>query len=401
MMKMKNVLWSRKRQNGFTLIELLIVLVILLVLMALLLPMVFRRFKSSQVTSARLQIQQLESALELYRADTNAYPLPEQGGLDALINKPAMTAALPGIPQNTVISNGMMPPQSGFDQPPLQQGYPQPDGFSPVPVQPGNPQPNIPSGFAPQGQTGINGPGMNPNTRMGDDMTGGMNPNMGMDGGMTGGMNPNMGMDGGMTGGMNPNMGMDGGITGGMNGGMNNNTMNAYNAQKTAILARRAALKWNGPYWPDAVIPNDPWNKPYHYEYPTVKTPDGKPAIWSEGPDEKDGTDDDVANFDLAETQLLRQSQQQQQSQGTIPPDGTLGNDLFGGSGNGTIPQNANDPFGGMGSSTMPPNMNDPFGGAGNNTLPSNRDDFGGGYGGNPAVPMPNTPTQPQQPPVF
>ena len=43
-------------------------------------------------------------------------------------------------------------------------------------------------------------------------------------------------------------------------------------------------------------IPNDPWGRPYRYEYPGKHGRD-KPDLWSLGPDGASGTDDDIGNW--------------------------------------------------------------------------------------------------------
>jgi general secretion pathway protein G len=45
--------------------------------------------------------------------------------------------------------------------------------------------------------------------------------------------------------------------------------------------------------------PRDPWEQLLNYEYPTTKTMDGSPAIWSNGPNgtNDEGSDDDITNW--------------------------------------------------------------------------------------------------------
>jgi len=52
--------------------------------------------------------------------------------------------------------------------------------------------------------------------------------------------------------------------------------------------------KWKGPYLNEP-IPRDPWDNEYQYEYPGSER-DDTPDIWSWGPDQIDGTDDDISN---------------------------------------------------------------------------------------------------------
>lgn len=76
--------------NGFTLIELLVVLVILGMLAGLVGPRVMKYVGESKVKTARLQIEDLGAAIDLYHLDTGSYPSSEQG-LRALIEQPADT----------------------------------------------------------------------------------------------------------------------------------------------------------------------------------------------------------------------------------------------------------------------------------------------------------------------
>lgn len=59
----------------------------------------------------------------------------------------------------------------------------------------------------------------------------------------------------------------------------------------------RAAQKWEGPYLDTDVLPLDPWDNDYQYEYPPTNNRRDFPDIWSYGPDGEDGTDDDITNW--------------------------------------------------------------------------------------------------------
>lgn len=76
-----------RRGRGFTLLEILVVLVILGLMASLVGPQVFKQLAGSKTKAAQLQIQELSSALDLYRLELGSYPSSEQG-LDALITKP-------------------------------------------------------------------------------------------------------------------------------------------------------------------------------------------------------------------------------------------------------------------------------------------------------------------------
>lgn len=74
--------------TGFTLLEVMFVVVILGILGALIIPNFIGRPDEARVTAARIDIQQIANALELYRLDNGYYPSTEQG-LQALVSKPS------------------------------------------------------------------------------------------------------------------------------------------------------------------------------------------------------------------------------------------------------------------------------------------------------------------------
>jgi len=76
---------------GFTLIELLVVLAILALLAGLVAPQVVRYLGTAKSETAKLQIQMLGSALEMYRLDAGRYPSQAEG-LRALVEKPVSAA---------------------------------------------------------------------------------------------------------------------------------------------------------------------------------------------------------------------------------------------------------------------------------------------------------------------
>lgn len=78
----------KNRQNGFSLIELLVVLVILGLLVGVVAPQVMKHVGKAKSDTARLQIEDLGAALDLYYLETGEYPTTEQG-LSALITAPS------------------------------------------------------------------------------------------------------------------------------------------------------------------------------------------------------------------------------------------------------------------------------------------------------------------------
>lgn len=75
------------RQRGFTLIELLVVLAILAMLAGLVGPKVMNALSSSKTKAAKIQIEDLGAALDMYRLDVGRYPNSSEG-LEALVKSP-------------------------------------------------------------------------------------------------------------------------------------------------------------------------------------------------------------------------------------------------------------------------------------------------------------------------
>jgi general secretion pathway protein G len=84
---------TRRRQPaemeaGFSLVELLVVLAIIAMTTAIVAPRVLGYLGSARSDSAKVQVKNLESALELYFLDSGHYPTSEEG-LSALSTRPA------------------------------------------------------------------------------------------------------------------------------------------------------------------------------------------------------------------------------------------------------------------------------------------------------------------------
>ncbi len=73
--------------TGFSLIELLVVLVILGLLASVVGPQVMKHIGRAQTDSARLQIEDLGAALDVYYLEVGSYPGTDQG-LSALVQAP-------------------------------------------------------------------------------------------------------------------------------------------------------------------------------------------------------------------------------------------------------------------------------------------------------------------------
>jgi general secretion pathway protein G len=74
-------------ESGFTLVEMLVVLTIIGLIMALVGPRVLNYLSESKVKAAKIQIQSLGAALDLYYLDAGRYPSTAEG-LAALVQSP-------------------------------------------------------------------------------------------------------------------------------------------------------------------------------------------------------------------------------------------------------------------------------------------------------------------------
>ncbi|GGF62509.1 type II secretion system major pseudopilin GspG [Alteromonas lipolytica] len=84
-----------KRQSGFSLIEIMVVLLIIGILASMVAPQILGNQEEAQLKKAAVDIQQLESALEMYKLKSNRFPTTEQG-LEALVSAPTLDP----IPRN-------------------------------------------------------------------------------------------------------------------------------------------------------------------------------------------------------------------------------------------------------------------------------------------------------------
>lgn len=80
-------------QSGFTLIEIMVVIIIITILASIVSVNVLRKPGEARVSAAKLQIKQLQTAVQMYKTEQGRTPTQEQG-LEALVSKP-VTDPLP------------------------------------------------------------------------------------------------------------------------------------------------------------------------------------------------------------------------------------------------------------------------------------------------------------------
>ena len=93
---------------GFTLIEILVVIVILGILAGLVVPRIMEQPEKARQTKARMQIESLEQALNIFKMDNGFYPSTEQG-LEALVRKPSVGRIPKSWRENGYLDKGQLP----------------------------------------------------------------------------------------------------------------------------------------------------------------------------------------------------------------------------------------------------------------------------------------------------
>lgn len=76
-----------RRRSGYTLTEMLVVLVIIGLISAIVVPQTLGQMDRAKVRTARLKMESVAAALEMFAADLSRYPTPEEG-LAALTDPP-------------------------------------------------------------------------------------------------------------------------------------------------------------------------------------------------------------------------------------------------------------------------------------------------------------------------
>lgn len=78
---------AMNRKAGFTLIELLVVIAIITILAGVVTVQILHKPAEARVAAAKAQINQLQTALGVYRTEQGRFPTQEQG-MDALVRIP-------------------------------------------------------------------------------------------------------------------------------------------------------------------------------------------------------------------------------------------------------------------------------------------------------------------------
>jgi general secretion pathway protein G len=100
--------FRRESRRGFTLIEILVVIVIISVLASFVALNVVNKPSEARTSVAKLQVKELQSALQVYRTEQGRYPTQAQG-LEALIRKPAQDPVPENYPEDGYLAALSLP----------------------------------------------------------------------------------------------------------------------------------------------------------------------------------------------------------------------------------------------------------------------------------------------------
>ncbi len=113
----------RHGEMGFTLVEIIVVITIMALIMTLVGPRVLNYLSESKVKAAKIQIESLASALDLYFLDTGQYPSNAEG-LNALVQRPGSSSGWNGpYLRGTIVPNDPWGRPYIFRAPGLQSSY--------------------------------------------------------------------------------------------------------------------------------------------------------------------------------------------------------------------------------------------------------------------------------------
>ena len=98
----------RPATAGFTLIEILVVIMIITILAGIVGVSVLRKPGEARVSAAKMQIRQLQAAVQLYKTEQGRVPTQQQG-LEALVEKPTTDPVPENYPDEGYLDTRTVP----------------------------------------------------------------------------------------------------------------------------------------------------------------------------------------------------------------------------------------------------------------------------------------------------
>lgn len=95
-------------RGGFTLIEILVVIMIITILASIVSVNVLRKPGEARVAAAKMQLKQLQTAVNMYRTEQGRLPTQEQG-LEALVSKPTSEPIPQRYPEEGYLESRKLP----------------------------------------------------------------------------------------------------------------------------------------------------------------------------------------------------------------------------------------------------------------------------------------------------
>lgn len=95
-------------RSGFTLLEILVVVMIITILASIVSVNVLRKPAEARISAAKMQIKQLQTALQVYRTEQSRLPTQEQG-LEALVAKPTVDPIPEKYPDEGYLESRKLP----------------------------------------------------------------------------------------------------------------------------------------------------------------------------------------------------------------------------------------------------------------------------------------------------
>jgi len=96
------------RRAGFSFIEIIVVMVIIAILAGVVTVNVLHKPAEAKISAAKMQLQQLRTAVEMYAAEQGHVPTQEQG-LEALVHKTPLPPVPERYPQGGYLNSGSVP----------------------------------------------------------------------------------------------------------------------------------------------------------------------------------------------------------------------------------------------------------------------------------------------------